>query len=103
MSESKRDRWTEDEVAALPAGEHDYFDRKNGALLTDLDFREKMGKALSAFANSGGGHLVLGVEDDGRFSGVPLLRGRTSTREWLEQVVPNLVNFPLKDFRVHQG
>lgn len=102
MSRPKRDRWTEDEVAALPAGEHDYFDRKSGALLNDSDFREKLGKALSAFANSGGGHLVLGVEDDGRFSGVSPTKGRTSTREWLEQIIPNLVTFPLQDFRVHQ-
>jgi hypothetical protein len=102
MTGPKRDRWTEAEVIALPAGEHDYFDRKSGGILTDPDFRRDMAKVLCALANSGGGHVVIGVEDDGTLSGVPALRGRTSTREWLEQVIPNLVSFPLEDFRVHQ-
>jgi hypothetical protein len=102
MNGPKRERWTEAEVAALPSGEHDYFDRKSGALLTSGDFRKDLAKAISAFANSGGGHLVIGVEDDGTFSGVVALRGRTATREWLEQVIPTLVSFPLEDFRVHE-
>ena len=102
MTEPKRERWTEGDVAALPKGEHDYFDRKSGALLYSADFRKDLGKLLSALANSGGGHVVLGVEDDDTMSGVDPLRGRTPTREWLEQVIPNLVNFPLEDFRVHE-
>ena len=102
MSAPKRERWTEADVSALPAGEHDYFDRKSGGLLTSPDFRKDTAKALCAFANSGGGHLVIGVEDDGTLSGVDPLRGRTPTREWLEQVIPNLLSFPLQDFRVHQ-
>lgn len=98
----KRERWTENEVLALPKGEHDYFDRKSGALLDSGDFRKDLGKLLSALSNSGGGHVVLGVEDDGTMTGVAPLRGRTPAREWLEQVIPNLVSFPLEDFRVHE-
>lgn len=102
MSGIKKERWTEGQVVAFPAGEHDYFDRKSGDLLTDSDFREKCAKALSAFANSGGGHLLLGVRDDGTFDGVTPLRGRTPTREWIEQIIPALLSHPLEDFRVHQ-
>src|SRR5215218_5083825 len=102
MASPKRTNWSEAEVLALPVGEHDYFDRKSGALLTSGDFRKDMAKALSAFSNSGGGHIVIGVEDDGTFTGVTPLRGKTPTREWLEQVIPNLVSFPLEDFRVHE-
>src|SRR5687768_2157129 len=102
MTSPKRTTWSEADVLSLPAGEHDYFDRKSGRLLASPDFREKLAKALSAFANSGGGHIVIGVEDDGTFTGVTPLRGRTPTREWLEQVIPNLVSFPLEDFRVHE-
>lgn len=102
MTGPKRERWTEHDVAALPKGEHDYFDRKSGALLDSADFRKDLAKLLSALANSGGGHVVLGVEDDGTMTGVHPLRGRTATREWLEQVIPNLVSFPLEDFRVHE-
>ncbi|HEX2541468.1 MAG TPA: ATP-binding protein [Caldimonas sp.] len=102
MTSPKRSHWSEADVLALPAGEHDYFDRKSGVLLTSGDFRKDMAKALSALANSGGGHIVIGVEDDGSFTGLPPVRGRTRTREWLEQVLPNLVTFPLEDFRVHE-
>ncbi len=102
MSGIKRERWTESDVVQLPAGEHDYFDRKSGALLSSHKWRDTLSKALSAFANSGGGHIILGMCDDCTFDGVaPLRSGRTTTREWLEQVVPHLLTYPLEDFRVH--
>jgi hypothetical protein len=101
---TKRDSWTEDQVLALPLGEPDAFDRKSGRLLSKPNFEEDLGKALSAFANSGGGHLLLGVEDDGTFDGVPWMtkKGRTTTREWLEQKIPALLDRPLQDFKVHE-
>ncbi len=49
------------DVLELPAGEHDYFERKSGALFVSQDFRRDVAKALSAFANSRGGHLVPGI------------------------------------------
>jgi len=98
----KRERWAEADVAALPAGEHDYFERKSGALFRDNSkLFGALAKALSAFANSGGGHIVLGVRNDGSFDGVPRLVGNTSVRDWLEQKLPHLVQYPLYDFRVH--
>jgi hypothetical protein len=103
MSIPKRERWTEGDVLALPSGEHEYFDRKSGALLSDKDFEKDLAKALSAFSNSGGGHLLIGVRDNGSFDGVPRLhKGRESTRDWLEQVAPNVVSYPLQDIRVHE-
>lgn len=102
MSFVKRDKWTEADVGALPAGEHDYFDRKSGLLFNDPDkLLGALAKALSAFANSGGGHIILGVKDDGVPDGVPTHQGRTSTKDWLEQKIPHLVSYPLADFRVH--
>jgi hypothetical protein len=102
---SKRETWTEEEVKLLPEGEQSYFDRKAGALLLDLNnFEEKIGKALSAFANSGGGHIVLGVTDDGVLDGVPKMqkKGKTTTKEWLEQKLPGLVDRRLQDMTVHE-
>ena len=99
MAIEKRERWTEAEVLAFPAGEHDYFDRKAAAF---VDSREAMAKAVSAFANSGGGHILIGVRDDGTIEGISRTRGRTATREWLEQVIPSTVSPPLSDFRVHE-
>lgn len=100
----KKERWTELEVLDLPSGELEYFERKSGALFSNEGhLRNTLGKALSAFANSGGGNIVLGVDDDGRIDGVPTLyRGRQPTREWLERVIPHLVTLPLQDFNVHE-
>lgn len=98
----KRERWTEMDIDALPLGEHDYFERKSGRTFENTgDWLGKLGKALSAMANSGGGHIILGVDDNGVPDGVPLAQGRTPTRDWLEQKIPNLLQYPLSDFRVH--
>lgn len=98
----KRERWREADLDALPTGEHDYFERKSGQIFGATDqLLGTLTKAISAFANSGGGHLVLGVADDGTPDGVPLQMGSTSVKDWLEQKVPNLFSYPLADFRVH--
>jgi hypothetical protein len=98
----KREHWTEADLDSLPAGEPDAFDRKSGRLFDKQDeFFNKVAKALSAFANSGGGSLILGVTDDGTPDGLPTTVGRTPMRDWLEQKVPTLLDYPLSDFRVH--
>src|SRR5437016_2721224 len=84
MNTIMKNAWTEAQVSGLPSGEHDFFERKSGTLLSSADFRKDVGKALSALANSGGGHLLLGVRDDGSFDGVEAMsKGRTSMRDWL--------------------
>ena len=103
MSRTKKERWSEEEILSLPSGELDYFDRKSGDIINDPDFLKKLAKALSAFANSGGGHLILGIKNDGTVDGVlKVHKGRASTREWLEQVIPDLLSYSLQDFRVHE-
>lgn len=105
MTFVKRENWTEDQVNELPSGEHDYFDRKSGVLFDAADrnnLLDTLAKAASAFANSGGGHLILGVTDAGVADGVPrILSGRTTTRDWLEQRLPQMLDYRLGDFRVH--
>jgi predicted HTH transcriptional regulator len=69
---------------------------------------EELSKQLSAFANSDGGVLVCGVTnpldhkprqvDDG---GITIAMKRPNTREWLEDIIPGLVEFPLKRFNVY--
>lgn len=103
VSEIRKVRWSEAEILDLPLGEHDYFERKSGALIDNSDFVQDLAKALSAFANSGGGHIILGVKDNGEIDGVPLIKkGRVKTRDWLEQKIPDLLNYPLQNFRVHE-
>jgi schlafen family protein len=73
----KRENWTEADVDALPADEHDYFERKSGQLFTGTgDLLGKLAKTLSAMANSGGGHIILGVDDAGVPDGIPCRQRR---------------------------
>lgn len=98
----KREKWIESELDDLPAEEPENFDRKAGRLFDDKDaFLTSVAKALSAFANSGGGSLILGVHDDGTPDGLPSAVGRAKMRDWIEQKIPNLLDYPLSDFRVH--
>lgn len=98
-----RDRWTEADVAALASEEPDTFDRKSGGIMQKSpdDLYDALAKAASAFSNSGGGSLIIGVADDGTFNGVEPSRGKTTIRDWLEQKLPTLVSYPLSLFRVH--
>jgi hypothetical protein len=103
MAIQKKEKWTEEEIAALPAGEQDYFERKSGAALSNPSPEILIAKALCALANSGGGHLILGMADDGTIDCVPAIRkGKQSTKDWLEQIIPYSLNYPLQDFRVHE-
>jgi len=100
---TKRDRWTEDDARNLPSEEPDAFERKSGKLFDsgqDL-FLNALAKALSAFANSGGGSIIIGVRDDGTFDGLTPYVGRATIRDWIEMKVPTLLEYPLSDFRVH--
>jgi predicted HTH transcriptional regulator len=98
----KREKWTEADVDALPAEEPDVFERKSGELFANQgNFLDAVAKALSALANSGGGSLILGVKDDGTPDGLPPLVGQTAMRDWVEQTIPHLLDYPLADFRVH--
>jgi hypothetical protein len=102
MSFIKKERWIESEVDALPAGEHNYFERKSGALFADKgELLGKLAKTISAMANTGGGYIILGVDDAGVPDGVPQAEGRTPIKDWLEQQIPFLVDYALSDYRVH--
>lgn len=109
--------WDEAYALSLPVGEFDWVEIKSrrGLDLTlpavkEGEVLENMAKAVSAFANSGGGQLVYGLKnpssstgkltvDDGGIS--TIVKGKTETREWLEDIIPNLVEFPLSLFNVY--
>lgn len=105
--------WDENYILEhLPIGEFDWFEVK-GRRALDLTVEgvkeshvlDNLSKAVSAFANSGG-VLVLGLAnphsrwmvDDG---GIDLVVKSPSTREWLEDIIPHLVEFPLVSFNVY--
>ena len=90
-------------MVQLGNDEHDYVEFKGGQIFEDRgSLLGSLAKQVSAFANSGGGVIVLGVDNDRNVDGVPALQGRTSTREWLEQTIPTLVVYTLREYRVHQ-
>lgn len=99
--------WDEDYLYTLPIGEHSNIEAKRQEVLKDPKL-EKVSKTLSAFANSGGGYLILGMHElSDRWQivegGIPLtgLFGKQDTREWLEHKLPNLVDKRLTDFDVY--
>jgi len=104
--------WTEDDVLSLPRDENDTFERK-GAKLLDLtlpqvnegDVLNELAKQLSAFANCGGGQIIYGLDDGGGVDngGVARsLRGRQSTKEWLENRISTLTDFEIVGVNVYE-
>ncbi len=108
--------WDEEYILGLPIGEFDWFEAKGRKALDltlpnvkESEILQPISKALAAFANSGGGALVYGVAnatsttgqrfvDDG---GVATKSPKGDVREWLENVLPHLVEFPLTTFNVY--
>lgn len=74
-------------IDGLPSSEDDAFEYKSSA--TPLPkLKEKISRAASAFANSGGGCFIAGVSDDGTpDGGLATLVGRQSLRDWVDQAV----------------
>jgi hypothetical protein len=104
--------WSEQNILALPVGENDSFERK-GTRSLDLtitgvkegDVLDELGKQLSAFANTGGGTLLYGLNNAGAVDqgGVSrIVKGRQSTREWLEDIIPVLTDPEVVGCNVHE-
>ena len=90
--EMKRDRWSEADIDELPGEETDAFDRKAGAPFDDRNaFLDTLAKAVSAFANSGGGSLTLGSRDDGHQTDSPPRSARLSRLRKLDQRISPVI------------
>ena len=107
--------WDENYILNVPAGEHDWVEFKDARKL-DLSLsgvkednvRNELSKQISAFANTGGGTIVYGVSDAlpgatrtvDNNGGVSLLI-KNGIKEWLEDIIPQLVDFPLARFNIY--
>jgi hypothetical protein len=104
-------QWDESYILSLPL-EDDRWERK-GSKLLDLNLPDvtwdkvcdELAKQLSAFANTGGGAIIYGVSDDGHIDGggiSQVLKGRQSTKDWLESIIPTLTEFEIVGFNVRE-
>ena len=101
--------WQEDDILALPTGEHDWLEFKASAWFDPKkeDRFVDASKYFSAWANYDGGYFVIGVKNpkvgdsieiDG---GVPVIaKGNQDAKEWLENKLPSLIDPTLEKFAV---
>jgi len=100
--------WTEAMLLQLEPVEYDFQEFKRSLFLADVDrikpdFTTLLSKQLSAFANGAGGHLFLGIDDNGKIDGGLLVDLKAGgTRSWLEDIIPALLDPPLKKFNIHE-
>jgi len=103
-----RQSWDEARLMEVGSTEHDFQEFKGSAYLSGGeriagDFTVRMSKQVSAFANGAGGILIIGVDDQGQIDGgVPVELKRGGLRSWLEDIVPNLVDPPLRKTNVYE-
>lgn len=107
--------WDEEYIYALPMGEFDWLEVKGrrGIDLTlpnikESDALEVLSKEISAFANTGGGFLLYGMKDPRKVGkwevddgGIEMSSPKGDLKEWLEDVIPHQVDFPLTNFNVY--
>jgi hypothetical protein len=79
--------WTEDDLLALPAHETAEYEFKS-SLSEDDDLGPAIRKAASAFWNSGGGVLVIGVDDKGKIDGgISEAVGKQTREDWIHRAI----------------
>lgn len=109
MELSNSRRWTEDDLDALiknKVRESVSLDYKRCASLQKNDPKkhDEISKDVSAFANSGGGIIVYGVEEDGHIP-TKIDSGYNPaevTKEWLEQVIQGNIRPRINDLHINQ-
>ncbi|MEO1289038.1 MAG: ATP-binding protein [Chloroflexota bacterium] len=85
--------WTEDDlVIDIPSGETDEYEFKSSLIRDSQHYRSdlssKLTKTASAFWNTGGGILVVGVNDNGQVDGgIPSLMGKQKLRDWVDMIL----------------
>lgn len=105
MSYTPPDKWTEELFSILP-DEDDRYEWKLGKLDTKEDqskFLNKLAEELGALANSFGGTLFIGVSDEKEIIGTnKIIKGKETTKAWLETKIPVLFELRLQHFRVSE-
>lgn len=96
---------TDDLLATMPVTEDDRWEVKSASLLDPSkknELKKELGKQTSAFANSGGGNLVLGISNDRKIEPCEQKVGRQPMKDFLSTMVEQSVEYPIRHFRVHR-
>jgi len=101
------EEWTDRYIQKLPETELSWLEFRSGPWLqSQIGKREKLSKYVSAWANYDGGYLVIGSHWNldgisGRTEDTYAdLKIKGSTKEWLEDILPNIVEVPYHGFEV---
>jgi hypothetical protein len=84
--------WTEDELLQIPEGETDEYEYKSSLIRESHNYRSelsnKITKTASSFWNTGGGILIVGVDDSGKVDGgIPHRIGKQKLRDWVDMIL----------------
>lgn len=84
--------WTEENLIELPPGETDEYEFKSSLIRESQYYRNelsnKLTKTASALWNTGGGMLVVGVDDNGMVDGgIPATMGKQKLRDWVDMIL----------------
>lgn len=97
-------RDSDDLEEVFKEGENGDVEFKSALLLENKDkFTAELSVQVSAFANSGGGYVVLGFADANKKpEAVVVDHGKQKLRDWISNKVTSCVDYPLERFKVHE-
>lgn len=86
------ENWTEEDLLEIPPTETDEYEFKSSLIRASHHYRSdlshKLTKAASAFWNTGGGILIVGVDDDSKVDGgIPAMMGKQKLRDWVDMIL----------------
>ncbi|GAB1422514.1 hypothetical protein MASR2M15_27480 [Anaerolineales bacterium] len=87
--------WTERNLENLPDTETDEYEYKSSRIREVGNYRselqQKIWKTAAAFWNTGGGILIIGVDDKGTVDGgIPAAMGGQKLRDWVDQTLASI-------------
>jgi predicted HTH transcriptional regulator len=87
------------DLSILPSSEDDKFEFKSSRT-PHSELKKKISASTSAFANSGGGYFIAGVDDSGSADGgLPETIGKADLRDWIDQIIHQIE--PTPSYEVH--
>jgi hypothetical protein len=96
--------WSEDDLLEIPPSETDGYEFKSSLIKESshyrTDLQSKLVKTASAFWNTGGGVLIVGVDDRGHIDGgIPAKMGKQKLRDWVDSVLSTVTPVGPYDIR----